>query len=238
MMINKQILFAAIMLISTVPVHGGEPLRFSAIGESVNTLISAEVVTEAYRRIGIDIKVEEYPAKRALLYSNEGRTDGELQRIGGIESEYPNLIPIPVPINKMEGMIHTKHLNFEVKGWESLKPYRIGIRRGIKYAEQGTRGMNPIVANSDNELFDILNNDIVELVIIAWTNVLMMRAEGEGDGIRTLEPPIESLPLYHYVHKKHQHLVSRLTKTLQEMENEGFIQGVRARFIAELESWQ
>lgn len=33
---------------------------------------------------------------------------------------------------------------FEVAGWESLKPYTIGIIRGIKFAERRTEGMNAI----------------------------------------------------------------------------------------------
>jgi polar amino acid transport system substrate-binding protein len=95
--------------------------------------------------------------------------------------------------------------------------------------------MKTRVVNSDRELFDLLENDIVDLVVISRINALTLRGEGAGDGIRTVEPPIESFPLYHYLHRKNQHLAPRLTAALKAMEKEGFIQRVRARFIAEME---
>ena len=40
--------------------------------------------------------------------------------------------------------VFTKLTRFEVAGWESLKPYTIGIIRGIKFAERHTKRMNAV----------------------------------------------------------------------------------------------
>jgi polar amino acid transport system substrate-binding protein len=106
------------------------------------TEMSARVLTEAYRRIGITIKLRIVPAERSLYQSNSGDTDGEVGRIHGIENTYTNLIKVPTPVSYFEVMAFTKNLKFQVNGWESLKPYRIVARRGIKYAEKNTENMN------------------------------------------------------------------------------------------------
>ncbi len=40
--------------------------------------------------------------------------------------------------------VFTKLTRFKVAGWESLKPYTIGIIRGIAFAERHTKGMNAV----------------------------------------------------------------------------------------------
>ena len=57
---------------------------------------AADIVRRAYQELGIQIKYKTYPAERALKLSNNGTADGELVRIKGIESKYPNLIRIPI----------------------------------------------------------------------------------------------------------------------------------------------
>lgn len=37
-------------------------------------------------------------------------------------------------------------------------------------------------------------------------------------GVRILEPPITRVTLYHYINKKHQHLVPKLEKALRQMK--------------------
>jgi polar amino acid transport system substrate-binding protein len=66
-------------------------LNFSCIEQTPDIEISRIVLSEAYSRLGIDIKIQELPGLRALIYANEGSTDGELFRAEGVEREYQNL---------------------------------------------------------------------------------------------------------------------------------------------------
>ena len=233
-MMKRLLLCAAICLMAAVPVQGGEKLTFSAIEATFNTRISTQVMTEAYRRMGIEISVAEYPGKRALLYANLGETDGELFRIAGIEERYRNLIRVPVVINRLDGMVYTKGMHFPVDGWESLRPYRVGVRRGILYSEKGTSGMGPFVANSYEGLFDALDKGVVDLAVMPRVNGLANWEKLQTMGIRMLEPPVHSEPMYHYLHKRHAELAPALTKALRQMEEEGLIQGIRERSLSTL----
>ncbi len=43
------------------------------------------------------------------------------------------------------------------------------------------------------------------------------------DSVRILEPSIEKIPLYHYVHKKNADLIPKLTRVLEKMTDDGKI---------------
>jgi polar amino acid transport system substrate-binding protein len=216
------------------PAHGVEKLVFSAIQGSTTTVISKKVVDEMYRRMGIEISAAYYPGKRALIFANEGKTDGELQRIAGMDQKFPNLLMIPVPVNILEGMVFTKETEFTVNGWESLRPYRIGIRRGIIFSDKGCAGMNTTVVNTNEQLFEILDQGLVDIIVITRLNGLDVAGRLKIPGIRALEPPIETYPLYHYLHVKNKHLAPKLTSVLQAMEKEGVIRHIRKQFMDEL----
>ncbi len=56
--------------------------------------VSTEVLIEAYKQIGYSIKVKKLPAQRALVTSNKGLLDGEVNRVKGIDRKYTDLIMI------------------------------------------------------------------------------------------------------------------------------------------------
>ena len=64
-----------------------------------------------------------------------------MSRVKAFERDYPNLIPVPVPVNHLQGTAFSKNGGIELRGWESLRGYTIGITRGMKFAERGTAGM-------------------------------------------------------------------------------------------------
>ena len=216
------------------PALAAGTLTFSSIQGSINCLISERVVREAYQRMGFEVIVKQFPAKRALVSSNEGKTDGELQRIPGINKKYPNLIMVPVPVNTLDGIVYTREGALSVNGWQSLKPYKIGIRRGIKFSEKGTMGMDRSFVNTNDELFSLLKMGKVDLVVISRVNGLNMSRRLNIAGIKALDQPIESYPLYHYLHQKNKHLVPQLTAVLENMEKEGVIKKIREQYLVEL----
>ncbi len=221
------------LLVITVPIHAQEQLVFSRPDDPIAE-VSEKVLHEAYQRIGIQIQTRTLPAMRALDMSNYGEVDGEVNRIKGIEKAYSNLVMVPVAINVLEGVVFTKEITFSVTGWDSLKPYKIGIRRGTKFAEKGTEGMNVEAVNHNAQLFrklDLGRNDVIVTSRVEGLEQIMTL---HLNGIRVLEPPLVTLNLYHYVHKKHRPLLPNITKALQEMEAEGRIQEIRKQVISEL----
>ena len=221
------------LLVITSPVCAQEPLVLSKPDDPIAE-VSSKVLREAYQRIGIQIQMKTLPAERGLVQSNQGMIDGEVNRIQGIESTYSNLIMVPVAINTFEGVVFTKKVTFPVTGWDSLRPYNIGVRIGTKFAEQGTEGMN---------VESVTTNEQLLLKLYAGRNdvIVTSRIEGLGQikrlqlkGVKVIEPPLVTEKLYHYLHKKHAAMIPGIAKVLREMAAEGRIQAIQEQAIAEL----
>ncbi len=211
-----------------------DQLVFSTAENVLMGKVAENVLRQAYQSLGITISVVGYPALRALVNADEGIVDGELIRVKGLEADYKNLIMIPVPLTTMEGVAFTKNPDIRIKGFDSLKPFSIAFRRGIKFAEKGTDGMNRTVLDTLEHAFLLLTKDRVDVVISTRLTGLVLINRLRYQGIRTLEPPLVRTYLYHYLHQKHKALVPMITTSLQQMQNEGKITREKERVIREL----
>jgi polar amino acid transport system substrate-binding protein len=199
----------------------------SHIPDDKPTALTFLVLQEAYRRIGIEAKEEFLPHERSLRASNSGEVDGEVMRIAGLEKEYPNLIMVPESIYNFDTVAFTTGLVFKIDGWESLRPYQLCILRGLKLSERGTEGMNRMVGNSTDHVIEMLRRDRCQVAILgraSWLEVDRLKA----GPLRELRPPIATLKLFHYVHKRHEALVPKLAETLRQMRSEGAIAAITA----------
>ena len=73
------------------------------------TKISA-TIQSAYRKLGFSTKLVNYPWRRSLVMANEGQIDAELARIPGLSKRYPNLIMVPVPLEKVDVVLASINL--------------------------------------------------------------------------------------------------------------------------------
>jgi polar amino acid transport system substrate-binding protein len=213
--------------------RGREPLNFARpIGPSAELCL--RVLTEAYQRTGITIRGTGLPAERSLVESNKGTYDGEVTRVRGIETSYPNLIPVPVPLTRAEGLAFTKKLAIVVDGWESLKPYSIIIRRGLKFAEKGTQGMNVTLVTTYAECFKLVSRGRYDLTVCdRLAGYHFIKKYGYSE-LKAQDPPVTTFNLYHYLHKKHAPLVPVITAVLSQMQAEGRLKEIRAEYIETL----
>ncbi|QTA89631.1 Uncharacterized protein dnm_056870 [Desulfonema magnum] len=123
------------------------------------------VLREAYKKAGIGLEIVKVSGERAIQLSNLSETDGELYRIKGISSKYPNLVMLPVPIWYSEIVVFTKSKKFVPEGWESLTPYKIGILRGSQYSENNTKGMNRFMATETQQIYYMLDHTTGQKII-------------------------------------------------------------------------
>ncbi|KKJ75382.1 hypothetical protein WH95_18915 [Kiloniella litopenaei] len=214
-----------------------EQLVFTGIENSSYATISKRVMREAYRRLNINVKFSDLPAARSLAVANSGRVDGELYRIKNIHLKYKNLIMLPVPIGIMEGVAITTNPQISLQDWESLAPYRVCIRNGVKFAEAGTKKIQVDVSNTNEHLFHNLGLDRCDIIVLARLTSIKLAQDFEKE----MKKPVyyhvlQTYPLFHYLHKKNKKLVLELTEILKEMEQDGTIANIRASYIEEISS--
>lgn len=185
-----------------------------------------EVLTEAYGQMGIRFNVKFFPAERAFIQSSSGEVDGEVERIIGIDDRYPNLVRVPVPVGFFTGSVFTKGIKFPVTGWDSLKPYKIAVVKGIQFSDSPTARMNRIMVSEHSQLFRMLDLERVDAAVTGTLTGLVTLQKTGIKNIEVLHPPISNFPLYHYLHKKNAQVIPELTIILEKMTEEGRIQAI------------
>ena len=211
------------------------PLKFSQIVDTPDQVIGAVIVKAAYEKLGIPVKFEILPGKRALAESSEGRADGEVHRIVEIDDEYPTLLRVPTPINYIEPSVFSKKHEFEVTDCAALQGYQIGIVRGVKHSQLCTQGMENVIAGNDlTAVMRMLNAGRIDLLITARINGLLMAKELKLDTIKPLSPPLSRFWVYHYLHKSHKELVPRIDNVFKSMQESGELEALRAQAVQKL----
>ncbi|MBT8367002.1 MAG: transporter substrate-binding domain-containing protein [Deltaproteobacteria bacterium] len=212
-----------------------QPLIFTQIVDTPDQAIGAVIVKAAYKKLGIPVKFEILPGRRALAESSEGRADGEVHRIVEIGNQYPTLLRVPTPINYIEQSVFSKKHEFEVTDCPALQGYQIGIVRGVKHSQLCTQGMENVIAGDDlTGVMRMLNAGRVDLLITARINGLLMAKELKLEAIKALSPPLSRFWAYHYLHKSHKDLVPIIDNVFKAMQESGEMEALRAQAVQKL----
>lgn len=213
-------LFFIILILFSSGVNAKEIFSISSLG-SASTYIPEKIMREVYAKLGISIKITKLPAARSIETANSEVAGAELARIKVDPYEYPNLVRVPVAIDTIEGVVFSKYEHFKVNGWDSLRPYKIGIRRGVKFTEKGTKGMGVMLANSNKQLLLMLAKGRVDVVVLNRRNAAYELEQSEFQGIISLSPSVHYLEVFHYLHVTNRYLLPRLGKALKKMRKSG-----------------
>lgn len=230
----KFFIFFFALLYASIELALGETLVFSAIENSENSNISEQVLREAYRELGKEIKVLHFPGKRALQMSNLGRVDGELFRIGGLSEDFPNLLQLPTCINLLEGVHVSAYNNYDIKSWEDLEPFIVGVQRGIKFAERGVasvENLRVLTVNHNRQLGSALRNERIQVAVLARLNAIKLLQADPTGTLVVSGTPIVQHKLFHYLNRKHADLAKEIDRVLEKMASTGRIEEIREHYI-------
>ena len=209
-------------------------IRLVAAANTADTAVSEVILGKAYARLGYRLEVARYPAERALRLADAGRADGDVQRIDGLASHYPNLLQLKPAINYIEGSAFTADRAISIEGWESLRPYRIGFIRGIKFAELNTVGMDRHPVGDYQALFKMLIKGRFDLGVSPRLNGLYQLKQLGLEGVTPLDPPLARFDLYHYLHRSHAQLAPKLEAVFREMQASGELTAIREAVVSRL----
>jgi len=181
--------------------------------------------TEVFRRLGIEVRIYDVPSQRGLVLLNEGQDDGTLARNPGMSKRFPNLVPFTEKALDREYMIYTTRPDIEAAGWDGLAGYSVGIVNGWKILERNITAARSLTKVRDGaQLFRLLNEGRVDLVVFnRWGGLYLLR-ELAIKGVRTLEPPLARREVFFYLHKSHQELIPRASEVLRGMKQDGSYQ--------------
>ncbi len=113
------------------------------------------IIREAFRRINTDFVFRNTPPKRGILDANSGKNDGHYPRTLLAIKKIENLVPVSDPLDRGIFVAIAKQPDIVVKGWESLKSYRVGFPLGWVIYESNRERFGG--GKSVSSLTDLLN---------------------------------------------------------------------------------
>lgn len=213
-------------MLAGTPAHAEKPLTFSYMGAQLSAG-SFAVLKSAYEKLGIDIREVKLPAARALIESNSGNLDGEVHRIKFPQGDYPNLIRVDQPVNRLEGVALACQ-DYPIQTVEDLKPYHIGVKVGNLYAEKLVKGFPRVTRGPYiDSLLESLTSGRIQIIIVdrLWAEEKIRTSL--NCNLRIVGPTLVSIDLYHYLNRKHEKLVPAIQGKLKAMEESGKSETIR-----------
>lgn len=178
------------------------------------------LLKEVYQQVGHDIELVVRPAKRSLVEVNSGLADGELARVIGTESEYPNLVRVAEPVFALSfSAIVSAKSKLRLGSWKEIEKHRIGYPRGYRILDVRTRNMKVSLAKNATSIARMVKAGRFDVGLLITSDAIRLAAE--FDDITLLKPPIEVVTLYHYLHVKHRRLIPSLENILIELNDNG-----------------
>ncbi len=210
-------------------------LTFSQIDDIADQFVIAEVLKVAYGKIDVSVKFVSMPAKRAINESNSGRLDGEIYRIEEINKFYPNLKRVPTPVYYIEPSIFTKQQDIFIPNCFSIKNLSVGIVRGVKHSELCTKDLNNVqVFSYPKTMMKMINAEKIDIGILSKNNGIALLKQLNIDSVKPIEPPLQSIPVYHYLHEQHIEVIPKIDRVLAEMTASGEIEQIKRNAFIDL----
>ncbi len=191
---------------------------------SIELLIEQEigriVLPQIYKNIGINVEVTPLPGNRAQYLANSGMQDGEIMRISTYGNEALNTVRVPTPYYYLETTPFVlKNSDIVIKSKQDLAQYRVAKIRGVKHTNNITEGLIKLYDMSSTEnMFKLLLSKKVDVVL---TNTMDGNAAIARLGLQDMvemKKPLARLPLYHYLHNKHDDLVPLIDREIKRLK--------------------
>lgn len=225
----KILLLSLSLLFSSAFAADEKKLVLTARDNSVINGVTEPVLIEAYRRIGIELEFIRLPGNRSIITANSGLSDGEVNRLKFVLTKYKNLRLVPVPIFFSKLSAFTRNSEAKIDDWSSLKNYRTATPASFKFVVNKLKGYPQfhVTKNSSTSL-DLLRDNQVDIAVLNRYEASRLIKLFGYRGILAIEPPLETLPIYHLLHKKNEHLIPLLTDALNEMSRDGTLRKIWA----------
>lgn len=219
----------ALILFFVTSAHAGQTLVLSNSDMHATTgpVYQDFVLKEAFRRIGVRIKIINLPAERTLINVNEGIDDGTFVRIAGLEQDYPNMVMVPEVISVFDFIAYSKNPSIVINGWDSLRPYNVGIIVGWKILEANIKDTKSLMkVNDDVALFELLRLGRADIVIYDRRGGEVAR-HLNIEGAHALGPPLATRELFLYLNSRHAAMVPKVAVALRDMKRDGTFERIK-----------
>lgn len=189
---------------------------------------------EAFRRLGVALKLVSLPSERGLVAANAGEVDGEGLRIAGLEDSYPQLMRVPESYIGISFVAFARDGAIRLPdGWASLKPYRVAHITGWRLFEANAGAARTVhKVDKAEQLFEMLASGHIDLALYTLTDGLAITRRMGLAGVVPVQPTLRDVDMFLYLNRRHAPLVPELARTLKAMKADGSHQRILAAAAA------
>jgi len=220
-----------IMVMTLLPilnVTAQEKYHFVSIENLIEQEVGRLIIPKIYEKLNIDIKISPKPAKRAQAYATSGKSDGEIMRIWTYGIENKTTLRVPTPYYKLETMAFIKKdSNIIINNKEDLKKYNLLKVRGVKHTNNITVGLSKVINVQNTEaMMRFLQAGRGEVALTNTVDGLLVLEKLGYSNIVPIKKPLAVLELYHYIHEKNKHIISKVDNVIKQMKSNGNLQKI------------
>lgn len=227
----KKYLLSLFFSLTLLPLHA-EKLRINIGWPYPQASLVKDIIETVFKEAKIDIETQVLPNKRSLMNANEGIDDGDATRIWHINKFYPNLLRVPVQIYKLD-IVAISNKKIIIRNLDDLKPYNIGVVRGMKIVEVKADALKPkslIKINTHESLIKMLKKGRIDIVLSDKRSLLQEIKKENIKGLYLLEKPLMVLPMFIHLYKKHKGLIPKLTKAATKLQEQNILTKIDEAF--------
>ncbi len=198
---------------------------------------TTEIIRQALKKVGYELKIAWLPWARALYSAKHGKYNG----LGTcyFNDERAENFAFTDPIGNTEiAFFILKGRNIKYSAMEDLKPYIIGTTRGYAYPEVFTSATYLQTENASNLVLNIrkLLNGRVDLIIASKKVVrylLQTKFPKEINSLEAVSPPLKTVPLhvaFSKARKDHKRKVKAFNRGLKAIKDDGTFEAILSHY--------
>lgn len=200
---------------------------------AITNRFAEHVLKTAYGRLDVPVRFQVYPDARSIIEANNGRADGEMARLEPMLKQYTNLRKVPVPIFYSElSAFVSRDQNFVITDWTSLGGLSLASVQGFKYVQIKIAAHNPRIYHSSDKVIEMVQNNRIDVGVLNRFLGQLAAKRLNAKMVVDVSPPLDRLPVFHMLHKRHEHLIPKLADVLGQMKDSGELERMWAKFTA------
>lgn len=217
------LLLIGVTALGSVGASHARTFDIAVIEDIPGTRIGVELLQQAYRMHGHELRPQLVPSQRALFMAENGLVDGDLFRIEGIAAEHPNLVPVPYP------MFHGQVIALLARSGDECAdklpdgPLVAALRRGVIIEKRAAQslGLIPVYTESYAQLEMLLDSGRVDLALVSEIEGIFPLSRRALNHHQKLCVPVTHFTLFHYLHRRHAEFANTLADALEQLEASG-----------------
>lgn len=215
----------------TTPTVAQEEIVIATRQNAITNRFAELVLKQAYGEVGIPVRFQVYPDARSIIEADLGRADGEMARLEPVLKQYPNLRKVPVPIfySELSAFVTADH-TLKITDWGSLNGLSLATIQGFKYVQNKTAAYKPRIYQTSDKVIEMVRNNRIDVGVLNRFLGQLAAKRMNAEHVVDISPPLDRLPVFHMVHKRHETLIPKLSAVLEKMRASGELNRMWEKF--------